>query len=132
MRQYRSVCGDPIVVTRQLALCAVLLVAACIARAATGTYLPNSTLYPRLVRALCVDNTGGSTSPGNKVTLWGCVGNDSESWLFMDLGNGQYKLMNKASGTLMLDDTGGSTAPGTQLQIWTDNGLPPQHWVLQR
>jgi hypothetical protein len=50
MRQYRSVCGDPVGVTRQLALCALLMVAACIARAATGTYLPNSTLYPRLVR----------------------------------------------------------------------------------
>ena len=65
------------------------------------------------------------------MTLWGCVGNYNQSWLFMDLGNGQYKLQNRASGTLNLDDTGGSSTPGTQLQIWTDNGLPPQHWVLQ-
>jgi len=76
-----------------------------------------------------VDDTGGSTTPGNLVSLWGCVGNNNQSWLFMDLGNGQYKLQNKAGG-LPLDDTGGSSTPGTQLEIWTDNGLAPQHWVL--
>ncbi len=50
---------------------------------------------------------------------------------FLDLGNGTYKLMNRASGALMLDDPAGSTTAGTQLQIWTDNGLAPQQWVLQ-
>jgi len=48
----------------------------------------------------------------------------------MDLGNGTYKLMNQASGSLMLGDTGGSTTHGTPLQTWTDNGLPPQQWQL--
>jgi hypothetical protein len=80
---------------------------------------------------LCVDNTGGSTTAGNLVTLWGCVGNDNQSWLFMDLGNGQFKMQSKASAALMLDDTGGSTTHGTQVEIWTDNGLAPQHWQIQ-
>jgi hypothetical protein len=80
---------------------------------------------------LCVDNTGGSTSPGNLVTLWGCANNANQNWMFMDLGNGTYKLMNQASGSLMLDDPGGSTTHGTQLQIWTDNGLAPQQWLLR-
>jgi frataxin-like iron-binding protein CyaY len=79
---------------------------------------------------LCVDNAGGSNTPGNKVVVWTCTANDmNQNWQFMDLANGQFKLLNQA-GQLNLDDTGGSTAPGTQLQIWIDNSLDAQHWVL--
>ncbi|MBE7159522.1 MAG: RICIN domain-containing protein, partial [Rhodospirillales bacterium] len=79
---------------------------------------------------LCVDNTGGSTTAGNKVTLWGCANNTNQNWLFVDVGGGVYKLQNQASGNLILDDPGGSTTAGVQLQIWTDNGLAPQQWVI--
>jgi len=79
---------------------------------------------------LCVDNVGGSTTPGNLVDVWTCAANDpNQNWQFMDLANGQFKLLNQA-GQLPLDDANGSLTPGHQLDVWTDNSLATQYWSL--
>ena len=95
-------------------------------RAATGTVSVQNQQTD-----LCMDNTGGSSTPLNKVTRWRYANNANQNWQFLDRGNGRYTLRNQASGSLVLDDPGGSTTRGTALQIYTDNGLAPQQWVLQ-
>lgn len=78
-----------------------------------------------------MDSDGGSTMPGNLLTLWGCVNDANQIWQFIDLCSGGYKPRNHASESLMLDDPAGSNTQGTQLGIWTDNGLAPQQWLVQ-
>jgi frataxin-like iron-binding protein CyaY len=83
-------------------------------------------------KSLCLDNPGGSNTPGNKVVVWTCTGNNTnQNWQFRDLANGQFTIWNQAA-QLPLDDTGGSTVPGTQLEIWIDNSLDAEHWVISQ
>lgn len=82
---------------------------------------------------LCLNDPDGSMSPGTKVNLaeaGSCANNPAGQWLFMDLGNGIYKLQNRASKTLNLTDPGASTTNGTQVIVNTDNGYVQQQWSL--
>lgn len=60
---------------------------------------------------LCLDNTGGSQSPRNPRTLWGCASNSNQNWHFLDRRNAVYELLNQSSGTSFLDDWLASNPP---------------------
>ncbi len=49
----------------------------------------------------------------------------------MDVGNGYYKLISKATG-LVMDVDNSSTADGAKVQQWTDNGTDAQKWYLTK
>ena len=71
-------------------------------------------------RGKCLDDSGASTSNGNKVDIWSCNGTVAQEWTFV---NGALSVRGKC-----LDDAsqGGAGAP---LEIWTCNGHRAQTWT---
>jgi YVTN family beta-propeller protein len=78
----------------------------------------------------CLDNTGGSTSNGNPIQVWSCLGDANQGWTYVPSVNGvagDYQLQN--SNGLCLDDPGDSAVNGTRVQLWTCLGDPSQTWT---
>jgi hypothetical protein len=78
----------------------------------------------------CLDNTGNSSSNGNHIQVWKCLGNVNQQWEYvpsLDGVSGQFQLQN--SNGKCLDDPNDSTANGTRVQLWTCLGNPNQEWT---
>jgi ricin-type beta-trefoil lectin protein/concanavalin A-like lectin/glucanase superfamily protein/fibronectin type III domain protein len=64
------------------------------------------------IRGMCVDDTASSTADGNKIQLYGCNGDDAQTWTM------------QADGTVRafghcLDNTNGSSSNGNLIQLST-------------
>ena len=78
---------------------------------------------------LCVDITGGPSAAvsGAPVELWACNGQTNQQWQPRQDANGNWTLVNPASG-LCLDDPGWSRTLGMQMQVWSCNNSTAQTW----
>jgi DNA-binding beta-propeller fold protein YncE len=78
----------------------------------------------------CLDNAGGSSTDGNPIQVWSCLGNPNQAWKYVPSVNGvtgDYQLEN--SNGLCLDDPGDSAVSGTRVQLWSCLGDPSQLWT---
>ncbi|MEA5456770.1 RICIN domain-containing protein [Sinomonas sp. JGH33] len=57
-------------------------------------------------------------------------GGASQTWQFIDAGNGEYKIKNVASG-LLLGIQNASTSQGASALIWSDNGTSDHLWQVE-
>ena len=74
----------------------------------------------------CLDANARGTSPGTKVIIWSCNGQQNQQWTVHPDGT----ITGNQSG-LCLDATGAGTANGTPLELWTCNGGSNQKWTLR-
>ncbi len=70
----------------------------------------------------CLDNYGGSTSPGGAVDTWTCNGSAAQSWTV-------HPDRTVRNSGLCLDVAGGSSANGAAIQLWTCTGGNNQKWT---
>jgi hypothetical protein len=77
----------------------------------------------------CMDDTGNSSTNGNKIQIWTCNGGASQNWAFYpdtDPGDaGEVVIHDKC-----LDVVNGGTANGSKLQLWSCNGRTSQQWYI--
>lgn len=78
---------------------------------------------------LCLDDAGGSTTPGTQMIQWTDNSLETQMWKADYMGNNFFKLINKFSG-LCLDNYNGLSTPGNKIIQWTDNGFDPQRWKI--
>jgi hypothetical protein len=71
----------------------------------------------------CLDDTGNSTTNGNKVEIWTCLGNANQEWLKSG------KLV-KINGKC-LDVLSGGITNHTKVDLYTCNGGANQSWSFQ-
>jgi O-glycosyl hydrolase len=72
----------------------------------------------------CLDANGQGTSPGTKVILWTCNGQNNQKWTLHINGT----ITGVQSG-LCLDVSGAATGNGSLVQLWTCNGGTNQEWT---
>ena len=103
---------------------AALLSCADVARAgiANGTY----TMTPACATGSRLDDTGGSTTNGNKLQIWAASGGANQNWAFASVGTNVYNM--SVNGPYCLD-SGGTTTNGSAVTIWACNGNPNQSWT---
>lgn len=77
-----------------------------------------------------LDIPGGSTQPGVQPIQYGANGQPNQVFTFEPLGDGTYKIVNRASG-LVLDVEGGSLDTGARIVQYTWNGGANQRFYLQ-
>jgi len=71
----------------------------------------------------CLDDANASTATGNKVQMWTCRGDASQTWLAEPGGTIQI------GASHCLDSAGGATAQGTQVVLDPCNGSGTQVWT---
>jgi O-glycosyl hydrolase len=76
------------------------------------------------VAGKCLDANGQGTSPGTKVILWTCNGQNNQKWTLNTNGT----ITGTQSG-LCLDVTGAATANGSPVQLWTCGSGTNQRWT---
>ncbi|MFI9787286.1 RICIN domain-containing protein [Kitasatospora sp. NPDC051984] len=76
-----------------------------------------------------LDDSGGSTAPGNPLITWPSTGAANQQWKFVQQTPGSYELVNGKSG-LCADVSGGSSSPGATLDQWTCTGNANQLWTF--
>ena len=74
----------------------------------------------------CLDNANGSTTDGNKIQVWQCLGDANQQWEYAAQSGG-HELVN--SNGKCLDDPNDSTTNGTKVQLWTCLGNANQEWT---
>jgi len=90
--------------------------------------IPNGkyTMTPACATGSRLDDTGGSTTNGNKLQIWAASGGPNQSWAFANVGGSNYNM--SVNGAYCLDSAG-ATANGTAATIWACNGNPNQSWT---
>ena len=78
---------------------------------------------------LCVDGSRVSMGDGLNVELGPCR-NGSAAWDVIDLGGGEFALLNRASKRV-LDVAGGSFADGANVQQYVWNNSAAQRWRIE-
>ena len=77
----------------------------------------------------CMDDTGNSSTNGNKIQIWACNGGAAQNWTYFpdtDPGDaGELTIHGKC-----LDIKNGGTANFSVLQLWACNGNPQQQWFI--
>jgi hypothetical protein len=77
----------------------------------------------------CLDDTVNSSANGNKIQIWGCNGQASQSWEYVPDGNpggaGTLQIHGKCA-----DITNFGTANGSKIQLWSCTGAANQEWFL--
>lgn len=72
----------------------------------------------------CLDDTGASTTNGNRIQIWTCNGDTAQKWTVAQ--DGTIRVLGKC-----LDVTGGGVADGTTVQLWSCiPGDPNQRWQV--
>lgn len=79
--------------------------------------------------SLVLDLAGGSHNAGARFQLYPWNGTDAQLYNFQQVGNGVYRVLNRASGKVM-EIAGGATANGGAVQQWTSNNTAAQHWSV--
>ncbi len=78
---------------------------------------------------LCVDVARQSGDDGINVQLGQC-NNRTSTWDFIDLGGGEYAVLNRQT-RLVLDVAGGGYSDGTNVQQYTWNNSAAQRWRVE-
>jgi len=83
------------------------------------------------VQVLDADLTGGVKN-GSKVQLWTYTGTPNQHWKFVDLGNGYFRIINRANVNLSLDADvmPGPVDNGAKVQVWEYVGSDNQKWQV--
>jgi hypothetical protein len=88
-----------------------------------GSSTPTGAIIAGVDTAECVDDNGGSTTPGTKVQMWDCNGNpSSQGWTMAS--NGTIDINGEC-----MDITGANYSNGTLIEEWTCNGGANQQWI---
>jgi hypothetical protein len=78
-----------------------------------------------------LDTRWGTTRNGSRLMQWSKSSNLTQKWLFIPLGDGYYKIINKASGRALSVNGGiNATTPNTYLVQLNYIGLASQQWRL--
>src|SRR3569833_2911394 len=79
--------------------------------------IPNGkyTMTPACATGSRLDDTGGSTTNGNKLQIWAASGGPNQSWAFANVGGSNYNM--SVNGPYCLDSAG-ATTNGTAATIW--------------
>ena len=86
------------------------------------------TLAPQCATGSRLDDTGGSTTNGNKLQIWAATGGPNQAWTFTNIGGSSYTL--QVNGAFCLDSAGATTA-GTAATIWScESGNANQSWTV--
>ncbi len=78
----------------------------------------------------CLDNTGGSSTNGNKIQIYACNGLTTQDWTYQPDGSPG------GAGTLTIngkcaDITSNGTANGSKIQLWSCLGGANQQWAIE-
>jgi hypothetical protein len=88
---------------------------------------PQGPIFPQLIQSdtqqPCLDDAGDSLATGNKVQMWTCRGDASQTWLAEPGGTIQIGASN------CLDTALGGSAQGTQVVLNPCNGSSSQTWT---
>jgi endonuclease/exonuclease/phosphatase family metal-dependent hydrolase len=93
---------------------------------AAGTY----TFGSLAASGKCLDVSEGGSADGTNIQLWTCNGTGAQSFLIKSVGDGKYRLVNRASNKC-LDVAGMATADGTNIHLWTCNGSGAQSFSVE-
>ncbi len=89
---------------------------------------PSGPIFPQETQSdtqqPCLDDNNDSTATGNKIQLWTCRGDASQTWLMEPGGTIQIGASN------CLDSSGGGTAQGTNVVLDPCNGSSSQIWTV--
>ena len=86
------------------------------------------TLAPQCATGSRLDDTGGSTTNGNKLQIWAATGGPNQAWTFTNIGGSNYTL--QVNGAFCLDSAGATTS-GTAATIWScESGNANQSWTV--
>ncbi|MGW2373942.1 RICIN domain-containing protein [Kitasatospora sp. NPDC001683] len=88
-----------------------------------ATAAPNDQPLVSAASSRCLDDPGGSTSPGTRVDIWDCGGGANQNWTYT---SGQALT----TEGLCLDASGGGTSPGTAVILWPCQGSANQQWAF--
>ena len=82
--------------------------------------------YENRASSLCLDDPGGSTTPGTSADVEDCSGGASQQFTY----NPETRAL--ATESLCLDSYGGGYSPGTRVDLGTclGAGFPSQQWTL--
>jgi hypothetical protein len=121
----------PLFIRNAVSTCATLsmLITASIAYAQTpaGTVVQSGAIT-NPASQLCLDVARASADDGLNVQLGSCQ-NGTATWDLIDLGRGEYALINRLTKR-SLDVAGGNAGDGTNIQQYAWNGSPAQRWRL--
>jgi hypothetical protein len=79
---------------------------------------------------LCLDVEGGSNRNQANVQQWGCSGGSNQLWDVIDLGRGEYSIINQRSNKALTVASGGSDGANIEQNRWS--GGDNQRWRLER
>lgn len=68
----------------------------------------------------------GNAANDTPVGQWTNGTSANQEWSFVDLGNGYYKIINRANGLAL--DTGGATVDGAVMEFWASGTSINQQW----
>lgn len=78
----------------------------------------------------CLDVEGGSNRNEANVQQWGCSGGSNQLWDVIDLGRGEYSIVNQRSNKALTVASGGSDGANIEQNRWS--GGDNQRWRLER
>ncbi|MGF7230203.1 family 16 glycosylhydrolase [Arachidicoccus sp.] len=77
-----------------------------------------------------LDLYNGVAKNGTNIILWHKTGGSNQKWIFIDLGNGYFKIKPVNDSTLALTVPNNVNTAGTQLQLQTDVNSTGQQWKI--
>jgi Ricin-type beta-trefoil lectin domain-like len=78
----------------------------------------------------CLDVEGGSNRNEANVQQWSCSGGSNQIWDVIDLGRGEYSIINQRSNKALTVGGGGSDGANIEQNRW--GGGDNQRWRLER
>jgi hypothetical protein len=78
----------------------------------------------------CLDVEGGSNRNEANVQQWSCSGGSNQLWDVIDLGRGEYSIVNQRSNKALTVAGGGSDGANIEQNRWS--GGDNQRWHLER
>jgi hypothetical protein len=78
----------------------------------------------------CLDVEGGSNRNEANVQQWSCSGGSNQMWDVVDLGRGEYSIVNQRSNKALTVGGGGSDGANIEQNRWS--GGDNQRWRLER
>ena len=109
-------------------VCPLLMPVLLFSSGVANAQIPNGnyTMTPACATGSRLDDTGGSTTNGNKLQIWAASGGPNQSWAFANVGGNNYNM--SVNGPYCLDSAG-ATTNGTAATIWACNGNANQSWT---
>lgn len=93
----------------------------------TGTYIIHSALDYNAV----LDVSGGSTSSGANIQLYGKNGTNAQVFIVKNYSSSGLAMIANAKSNMFLNVAGNIAADGTNVQQYTDDGTDANRWIIE-